>query len=274
MFMEIVRDMISKKFLPLTILTLVTIVGTIRLGIWQLDRLEQRRNFNTRVQAQIDQPVLELDQNALSSDVGDMEYREVIVRGIYDHSQEIAVRNQHWQNQWGAHLVTPLVIDGSNQAILVDRGWIPAEDFESGKWSKYAEPGTVQVKGVIRASKQKADFGGRGDPTPSPGENARASWNFVNVEGISQQVSIPLLPAYIQQAPETNWEGPPYRSQPKLDLTEGSHQSYAIQWFTFALIAAIGYPLYLYRRNKKVRHSVNTSTISNLEGSGDQTIFS
>jgi surfeit locus 1 family protein len=203
-----------------------------------------------------------------------MEYRQVVVRGIYDHSQEIAIRNQHWQNQWGAHLVTPLIIEGTDQAILVDRGWIPAEDFESGNWIKYAEPGIVDVRGIIRASKQKADFGGRSDPTPAPGENGWKSWNFVNVAGISTQVSLPLLPAYIQQSPDSSWEGPPYRSQPKLDLTEGSHQSYAIQWFTFSLIAAVGYPLYLYRRHKRLNQIVNTNALNNLEGSGDQTVYS
>lgn len=271
--MNIFRDMVSKKFLPLTIIALVAMAATIRLGIWQLDRLEQRRAFNARVQAQIDQPALILDQISVGSDVENMEYRQVIVRGVYDHSQEIAITNQHWQNQWGAHLVTPLIIEGTNQAILVDRGWIPADDFESGNWSKYAEPGMVEIRGVIRASKQKADFGSRSDPTPAPGDNGRTSWNFVNIEGISTQVSIPLLPAYIQQSPDTSWEGPPYRSQPKLDLTEGSHQSYAIQWFSFALIAAVGYPLYLYRRNKK-NQITNRNTLNNLEGSGDQTVYS
>lgn len=271
--MNIFRDMVSKKFLPLTIIALVAMAATIRLGIWQLDRLEQRRAFNARVQAQIDQPALILDQISVGSDVENMEYRQVIVRGEYDHSQEIAITNQHWQNQWGAHLVTPLIIEGTNQAILVDRGWIPADDFESGNWSKYAEPGMVEIRGVIRASKQKADFGSRSDPTPAPGDNGRTSWNFVNIEGISTQVSIPLLPAYIQQSPDTSWEGPPYRSQPKLDLTEGSHQSYAIQWFSFALIAAVGYPLYLYRRNKK-NQITNRNTLNNLEGSGDQTVYS
>ena len=43
-----------------------------------------------------------------------------------------------------------------------------------------------------------------------------------------------LLPVYIQEAPEPAWQGPPYRSQPTLDLTEGPHMGYAIQWFTFA----------------------------------------
>jgi surfeit locus 1 family protein len=241
---------LSPRWMLTTLLVLAAMGVLARLGIWQLDRLEKRRAFNARVQAQIDQPPLELSGKALEADLANMEYRQVVVTGAYDHAQEIAIRNQYWQNQWGVHLVTPLKIAGTEQYVLVDRGWIPAEAFKSGDWSEFAEPGLVQVSGVIRQSRQKADFGSRADPTPIPGETLNA-WNFVNIESISQQVSYPLLPMYIQQAPDPSWKGMPYRSQPKLELTEGSHMSYAIQWFTFAAVLGVGYPFFVRRQFKR-----------------------
>jgi surfeit locus 1 family protein len=243
-------SMFSRRWFLTTLLVLVGMGVLARLGIWQLDRLDQRRAFNARVQAQIDQPPLDLDAKGLNADLTNMEYRQVVVTGEYDHSQEIAIRNQYWGNEWGVHLVTPLKIDGTEQAVLVDRGWIPAADFESGDWSRFAEPGIVTVSGVIRASRDRADFGFRRDPEPAPGETLRA-WNFINVPGISQQVSLSLLPVYIQQAPDPTWTGMPYRAQPELELTEGPHLGYAIQWFTFAALLGLGYPFFIQRQERR-----------------------
>ncbi len=247
------RRIFSRKWLLTTILVVAAMAVMIRLGIWQLDRLHQRRVFNARVSAQIYQPSLDLAGGALQADLAQMEYRAVTVRGVYDPNGEVALRNQYWNNQWGVHLVTPLKIAGSNQAILVDRGWIPGDEYERGDWSKYREPGVQQVSGVIRLSLSKAELGRRSDPTPAPGVGPLKTWNFVNISRLAGQVSEPLLPVYVQQAPDSAWTGLPYRSQPELDLTEGPHMSYAIQWFMFAAILGIGYPFFIKRQEKDRR---------------------
>lgn len=73
-------------------------------------------------------------------------------------------------------------------------------------------------------------------------------WNIINLERIRWQVTTPLVPAYIQQSPSPTQTAPPYRAEPELDLTEGPHFSYALQWFTFAAILAVGYPVYVRRQ--------------------------
>jgi len=50
---------------------------------------------------------------------------------------------------------------------------------------------------------------------------------------------------YIQQSPDLTWTGLPYRITPKLDLSEGSHLGYAVQWFSFAVLLGVGYPFYV-----------------------------
>ena len=64
-------------------------------------------------------------------------------------------------------------------------------------------------------------------------------------------MSLPLLPAYIQQAPTSAPIGTPVRIAPELDLTEGPHMGYALQWFTFAAILGIGYIVYIRRQEKR-----------------------
>jgi surfeit locus 1 family protein len=247
----LVLRMVSRRWLLATILVLIGVAINIRLGIWQLDRLAQRRVFNTRVLAQVNQPVLDLQGDAVNEDLANMEYRKVQVTGVYDTNYEVALRNQAWGNQLGVHLLTPLHITGSNQTVLVDRGWVPLEGSDYQSWAAYPEPGPVTVRGVIRSSQSKPDFGRRSDTIPLPGEPPLKAWYFANVEGISEQTPYSLLPIYIQQAPEPARTSLPYRTQPELDLTEGPHQSYAIQWFTFAAILGLGYPFFIRRQELK-----------------------
>lgn len=239
----------SSRWWKQTVLVLLAMGVMIRLGIWQLDRLEQRKAFNARVTAQIQQPPLLLTAQSLEENLSQMEYRQVITRGEFLFEEEIALRNQYWENRWGVHLLTPMVIENSQQAVLVDRGWIPAEAFASGDWSAFRIPGKVEIHGIIRLSQSKADFGTRSDRLPENREERLLAWNFVNIPLIQAQASVDLLPIYIQQAPDAGVEALPYRALPEIELSEGPHLGYALQWFTFALILGVGYP-YLVRQQE------------------------
>jgi len=240
----------SRRWFLTTLLAIAAVGVLIGLGIWQLNRLAQRRASNAQVLAQMKADPLTLDSQSLEADLLSMEYRAVVVTGRYDPAQQVVLRNQVWQNQPGVDLLTPLVISGTNQAVLVDRGWIPQQDAAPDKRSQYDEPGVVTVRGVLRRPQTKPDFGGVPDPPLAVGQTRLDAWNIVNLERISQQVSVPLLTAYIQQSPGSTQTAPPYPSEPQIDLTEGPHFSYALQWFTFAAILAIGYPVYVRRQSQ------------------------
>ncbi|TLN17845.1 hypothetical protein FDZ74_07285 [bacterium] len=90
------------------------------------------------------------------------------------------------------------------------------------------------------------------DPALTAGETRLDAWNIVNLERIQQQVSEPLLPAYILQAPDPAWNGLPHRQLVMPEITEGPHMGYAMQWFTFAAILGLGYPFFV---RKQLRQS-------------------
>ena len=244
--------LISHRWWKTTLLVIAAVIVMIRLGLWQLDRLDQRRAFNARVEEQLAQSALEISEENLRADLYNMEYREAIVLGEYDHDRQVVLRNQDWQGRLGVHLLTPLIIQGSDRAIMVNRGWIPYEDFEAGKLSQFDENGLVEVNGVIRRSQTKPLIGGRADQIPAEGEPPLQAWNWINVGGIAGQLPYELLPVYLQGSPEPSRDQMPYRTQLELDLSEGSHLGYAFQWFTFALILAIGYPIYVSREEKRL----------------------
>lgn len=247
------NKLLTRRWVLTTLLVLAAAAVMVRLGFWQLDRLAQRRAFNARVEAQLNALPLDLNKSLELSDLTSMEYRHVTVTGTFDFNQQVALRNQAWNNQIGVHLLTPLIIEGTNQAVLVDRGWIPLADAGSPQaWRKYDQPGTVTLSGMLRAPQTRPFFGGAVDPTLAPGQKGLEEWNVVNVARIAQQVSEPLLPMYIQEAPVPGQTTPPFSALPTLDLTDGPHLSYAIQWFTFASILWLGYPFFVrWQLNKK-----------------------
>lgn len=241
--------MLKRLLTPRWILTTLFVVAgvaiCIRLGIWQLNRLEERRAFNQRVEAQLTAPVLDLNQDLPASQLSEMEYRTVSVVGEYDFSQEVLLRNQVYDNRLGFHVFTPLKITGSDAAILVERGWIPYEEAGLPTREKFYEPGQVTVRGLLRRPLDQTGFGGVPNPTLAPGETRIDAWSYISIRQIQPQINFKLLPVYIQQAPDPTWTRLPRRELKQPEITAGSHLGYAVQWFTFATILGLGYPFFL-----------------------------
>ena len=236
----------NRRWRWLTLLTLAALAVLIRLGVWQLERLEQRRAFNARVTAQLEQPALNLSASTLTKNLTGLEYRAATVTGVYGFSQQVALRNQVYNGQLGVHLLTPLIISGTETAVLINRGWVPAEATAPEQWRAYDEPGTVEVSGRIRLSQNQLVLGGMFDV-----QGPSSAWNQVNVERIGQQIDWPLLPVYIQQTPTVAEASLPARAEPPLDLSDGPHLSYALQWFLFAVVLAVGYPVLVWDTERK-----------------------
>lgn len=250
---NLLKPLFTRQWIITTILAVIASGVMVRLGIWQLNRLEQRRALNSRILAQIDAPQLTLDDDVLAqgTDLCAMEYRQVQVTGEYAPAQQTSWRNQVYHDQLGVSLLTPLVISGTEQAVLVNRGWIPAEDADPSNWAQYDQPGEVTVQGVIRCSQTDTVFNMKPDPTLEPGQNGLDAWSYINIERISQQVDLPLLPVYIHQYPAEGQPELPASMALDIEITEGPHQSYAIQWFSFATALLVGYPFYVQNQAKK-----------------------
>ncbi|MBK6794779.1 MAG: SURF1 family protein [Anaerolineales bacterium] len=244
--MTVLRKMFSWKWALTTLLVFAGTAVCIRLGIWQLDRLEGRRAFNTQVETMRAASPLDLTTET-PADISSMEWRAVSVTGEYDFENQMAMRNQYNEGMYGFHLITPLLYNGG--AVLVNRGWIPAEsDSLPEDWRVYDETGQVTVTGQVRLGKGKPAFGGVADALPLDGTRLDI-WNNLDVERMSAQLPYPILGVFIQPNVEVGDTIPPIPYQPIIELTEGSHFGYALQWFTFATILFVGYPFYLQKQD-------------------------
>lgn len=238
----LLRKIFSRKWWFTTLLVLLGTAVCIRLGIWQLDRLTGRRAFNAQVQNMRERAPLDLTSAEFDT-LETMEWRAVTVTGEYDFANQIALRNQYNRDQYGYHLLTPLLFSGT--AVMVDRGWIPADGNSApDDWRKYDETGVVTVTGQVRLGQAKPAFGGVPDALPADGSPLWV-WNNADIEKIALQQPYPVLNVYIQPDVEPEDTEPPIPYQPEIELTEGPHFGYALQWFTFAAILFLGYPFYL-----------------------------
>ena len=238
----------SRRWWTATLLVVAAVAVMVRLGIWQLDRLEQRRAFNVQVEAERLQPVLDLNKE-LPEDIVQMEWRAVQFAGEYDFANQVAIRNQYYAGQYGYHLMTPLLSQGT--AVLVDRGWIPADGNSTpSDWRRYDVPSEVTVTGQLRIGQGKPAFGGIDDALPADGAKLEV-WTNADTEKIAHQLPYPILPVYIQANPDPADDEPPIPFQPEIELTEGPHFGYALQWFTFASILLIGYPFFIRKQESR-----------------------
>lgn len=240
------RKAFQRKWIITTLLVLAGTALCVRLGIWQLDRLEQRRSFNHQFESMRAMPVLDLNQD-VPEEIMQMEWRDVRVQGEYDFENQIALRNQYLGSEYGYHLLTPLRFN--QQAIFVDRGWIPAEGNDSPQdWRRYDERGWVSLTGQIRQGQTKPAIGGVADALPEDGSRL-AIWSNADVEKITGQMPYPVLTVYIQPEVDEQDTDPPIPYTPTIEITEGPHFGYALQWFTFATILFIGYPFFLQKQD-------------------------
>ncbi len=182
-----------------------------------------------------------------------LEFRTVQIEGQYDLANTLVLGNQVWDEQIGVHLLTPLKIAGTETVILVDRGWIPFEDWKNRNLIAYDETGTVRVEGMLRVTQTK--LGLRDCLDETAGEAPFQVWCLA-LDGIAGYLPYDLLSVYLIQAPDGEQTAPPYRTIPQIEITEGPHLGYAVQWFSFAAILLIGYPFFV-RREMQAREHKN-----------------
>ena len=220
-----------------------------RLGFWQLDRLEQRRARNAAIRTATAQPPLALDSAApaaLASDPARFTWRRAEAAGRYHHAGDMVVRGRSREGRPGVHLYSPLVL-ADGRVVMVNRGWVPSPDGTTADVRPLRTAGPVRVRGVLLPIHTNADGG-----LPIGGRSgADTTWRRVDAEAAAARSPGPLIRLYLQQLPGVGVEveSPPI-PEPLPELSQGSHLSYAVQWFSFAVIGLVGLAALVLRGRK------------------------
>lgn len=243
---------ISRSGVLAALLALVVAGVCVRLGFWQLDRLEQRRTYNAAVAAATVGPALRVSADLLAEAARDPAahlHRRAVVSGRFEHEREVLLRGRSREGSPGVHVVTPLrLADGG--LILVNRGWLPSPDAARADPRPFRSPDLQRMEGILQAVPEAPD-----EALPVAIEldgGAIRSLRRLDRSTMAASLGEPIPPLYLQRLPDPGASGgelPIPVPAPALD--EGSHLGYAIQWFSFAAIALGGLiGVAIYRRDR------------------------
>ncbi|HZH40480.1 MAG TPA: SURF1 family protein [Gemmatimonadales bacterium] len=118
----------------------------VRLGVWQIARLHQRRAANAVIEARERAPVLDLTG---SESLDAVQWRRVRASGVYDYARERVWTGRTFQGVPGVVLLTPLRVPGGD--VWVNRGWVASPDAAQVDQSRWREGDTATVAGIAQA---------------------------------------------------------------------------------------------------------------------------
>ena len=246
---SVYRFALRPRWLLSHALVIALVVVMAGLGLWQLGRLDDRRDRNALIEQRSEAPPVPLDEVIAIDDPAAAEgvrFRRVEITGTYDEGSDVLVRNRTFDGQPGSWLLAALRLDDGS-AVIVSRGWVPVTGEQDPTAEALAPAGEVRVEGVVQATQERGRFG-----STDPAEGTLQRVARVDVERLAAQVDGPTYPVWVQATAERPDPGDlPVPVEPP-ELDEGPHFSYAMQWFTFMTIAVIGYPLVLRRVARQV----------------------
>lgn len=140
----------------------------------------------------------------------------------------VLLDNKLRNRQPGYEVVTPLRLASSDEHVLVNRGWIAAPRTRQELPEVKTPSGPVRIGGVALERLPRVLV-----PGPQQGKVRQT----LDIAGYAAEIGLRLQPRVIEQHSELA-DGL-LREWPRPDTGVEKHQSYALQWYALALLAAI-----------------------------------
>jgi surfeit locus 1 family protein len=215
-----------------------------RLGVWQVHRLHERQALNAELVSRMSLPPATVAE--LPSDTALAAYRLVKVTGRYDYDHQIILTGRSRSGAPGVNIVTPLIPDSGGTAVLVNHGFVYSPDAATISIPTWNEPEHATVEGYVRPVPVRESSDPRSESNPM-------AWRDLDSAMLANTIPYPVARMYVVDLePGDRALGARARlSAPS--LSEGSHKSYAIQWFSFAGIALYGVVYLVWLESRKRR---------------------
>lgn len=227
------RFLLTRRWLAFALLVVLIALICLRAGIWQMNKLEARKQENAIARANLVADPVDLNDVVRKGGkvTAEAEWTTVRVVGTYDPAHELTVKFTTRNSAPGVDVVTPLALDDGTE-ILIDRGWMQTlNNNERPEITDRPPPGRVAVVGWLRQNNGADDSAVR----PVDGQ-VRA----ISSTAIGKELSLPLRDGYLDLQEQSGGTGSLERA-PLPDLGQGPHFFYAIQWWFFGLLAIVGY---------------------------------
>lgn len=232
----------SRAFGPKEILIIglaFLVIGvTAGLGRWQLDRAHEKKALHQQMARRESAVPLQVGKEAISlqADI----WRRAQVRGVFAQRMTVYLQNRQQNEETGFWVLTPLKIAGSDNYVMVLRGWIPRNFQAMDLIAPYTTPqGLTVVDGLIAPPPSKWFSFFSDTPQAVIRQN-------IDMDRYAQFHHIALLPYVLRQSGELH-DGLG-RSWPAANTGISTNYGYALQWFAMSATAGLLLLYFVFRR--------------------------
>nr|CAD7198284.1 unnamed protein product [Timema douglasi] len=230
----------SSFTLPSLVFLLIPVTA-FGLGTWQVKRRKWKLELIENLAKRFNAPPQNLPYDL--SELNEMEYSSVRVKGRFDHSQELymgprsllvggdaagqgGMFSQSSGSQTGYLVITPFHLADRDLTILVNRGWVPAK-MKNPEQRKHGQvEGEVELVGLVRLNETRPTF------TP---KNSANTLMYRDLEQMAEMVG--AAPVYLEATESSSVPGGPIGGQTRISL-RNEHMSYIITWYSLGGITA------------------------------------
>ena len=228
------RRLLRPSWIISHIFVIALLVSTVNLGFWQLRRFDERKANNAQIMETTGRESVAVNNLSIDKLDKTQSYTPATARGTFDEDRQVYLINRSRDGVPGVEVINSFTLETDPVSyVVVNRGYLPRKVFNEGE-SEIWKPSSkvLEIEGFIMIPFLDGKL--QGDEI-----------NRIDIDLLSDEWGVSLLPIYLQQNQQTSNDWPVQMKPP--ELTEGSHLSYAVQWFIFTLIGLVGYPLVLRR---------------------------
>lgn len=224
------------------LVTLVFVMVFVSLGKWQLSRADEKNSRQERLDYLAKQPIVVLPSSQIKLE--EYLYREVELRGEYQHAHTIYLDNKSNKGRAGYHILTPIRISNSSLHVVINRGWVPTGLDRAVLPDVPETEGEVKVTGIVVSPEVRTLELSSQVIEGSVWGNFNLH-RFHEVTGLDFQPIIVLQKDKLEDGLVREWDRP--------DSGSAKNISYAFQWFSLAITTLIIFlALNVRREDKKV----------------------
>ncbi|ESP03984.1 hypothetical protein LOTGIDRAFT_185379 [Lottia gigantea] len=204
---------------------------TFCLGTWQIKRYKWKQELIQKLEGRLSLPPIDLPED--SSEMENLEYFRVKLRGKFDHSKEMVIspRQDYSPNvrrgpypEQGGHIVVPFELTDSKRRILVNRGFVPSQQIPPANRLEGQVTDEVEVTGVIRKSDKVSRF--------LKGMNKPLKYGYFMGRDIKLMSQLAQTePIFIDAELSSTVKGGPKGGQTIVKLRD-EHLQYIFVWYT------------------------------------------
>lgn len=224
-----------RRFHPVPLLAGVLVAAlTFQLGNWQVRRAGEKEALQARIER--------LSHEAPTPYAGATvpeEWQRLAVRGRWLAERALFIDNRVHAGRAGYHLVMPLAVSGSDQVLLVNRGWVPVGADRTRLPVVVSAKGEVELAGAVRMPEDEPF-------SLSAKQVEGAVWQNIDLPAIAGRTGLKLAPFVLQQT--STAEDGLLRDWPRPDAGIDRHKGYALQWYGLSALAVVLMAIHIFRR--------------------------